>query len=63
MYEYHFLGSLEILSAVDEEGNSMMFESINKLGITALVVSHGLTSESYPHTLTVRKEGDESRII
>lgn len=53
----------EILAAVDEEGNSKMFESINRLGITALVVSHGHTSESYPHTLTIRKENGESRIV
>ena len=53
----------EILAAVDEEGNTMMFNSLNKLGITALVVSHGLTNESYPHTLTIRKEGNESRIV
>ncbi len=52
----------EILSAVDEEGNSMMFESLNKLGITSLVVSHGYVSESYPHTLIIRKENGESKI-
>ena len=53
----------EILSAVDEEGHSKMFESLNKLGITALVVSHGQVSESYTHTLTIRKENNESKII
>ncbi len=53
----------EILAAVDEEGNAKMFESLNRLGITALVVSHGHVSESYPHTLVIRKEHGESRIV
>lgn len=53
----------EILAAVDEEGNAKMFESLNKLGITALVVSHGHVSEAYAHTLTIRKENGESRIV
>lgn len=53
----------EILAAVDEEGNAKMFESLNRLGITALVVSHGYVSESYIHTLTIRKENGESRIV
>lgn len=53
----------EILSAVDEEGNTKMFEALNKLGITVLVVSHGHVSESYPHTLIIRKEHGESRIV
>lgn len=52
----------EILAAVDEEGNMKMFQSLNRLGITALVVSHGHVSESYPHTLVIRKENGESRI-
>jgi exonuclease SbcC len=52
----------EILAAVDEEGNMKMFQSLNKLGITTLVVSHGHVSESYPHTLVIRKEHGESRI-
>ncbi len=53
----------EILAAVDEEGNAMMFESLNSLGITSLVVSHGYVSESYPHTLTIRKENGESKVL
>lgn len=52
----------EILAAVDEEGNTKMFRSLNQLGITALVVSHGHVSESYPYTLVIRKEHGESRI-
>lgn len=53
----------EILSAVDEEGNAKMFEALNKLGITVLVVSHGHVSESYPYTLIIRKENGESGIV
>lgn len=53
----------EILAAVDEEGNMKMFESLNRLGITALVVSHGHVSEAYPHTLVICKEHGESRIV
>lgn len=53
----------EILSAVDEEGLAKMFESLNKLEITALIVSHNSVSESYPHTLIIRKENGESRIV
>ena len=53
----------EILAAVDEQGHAKMFESLNKLQITALVVSHGQVCESYSHTLTIRKESNESRII
>lgn len=53
----------EILEAVDEQGLANMFEALNKLGITALVVSHGNTSESYPHILIIRKENGESKII
>ena len=52
----------EILAAVDEEGHAMMFESLNKLGITALVVSHGNISESYPHTLIIQKQNGKSEI-
>lgn len=52
----------EILEAVDEEGLSSMFSALNKLGITALVVSHGNVAESYPHKLLITKENGESRI-
>lgn len=52
----------EILEAVDEEGLSSMFSALNGLSITALVVSHGNISESYPYTLKIVKENGESRI-
>ncbi|CDN32999.1 hypothetical protein BN938_2934 [Mucinivorans hirudinis] len=53
----------EILEAVDEQGLANMFEALNKLNISALVVSHGNTSEAYPNTLVIRKENGKSRIV
>lgn len=52
----------EILEAVDEEGLAFMFDSLNRLGNTTLVVSHGNIAESYPHTIKIIKENGESRI-
>ena len=52
----------EILEAVDEEGLSSMFDALNALGGTVLVVSHGNVAESYPHKLVITKENGESRI-
>lgn len=52
----------EILEAVDEEGLSSMFAALNRLGITALVVSHGNVAESYPYKLLITKENGESKI-
>ncbi|WP_165045076.1 AAA family ATPase [Dysgonomonas sp. ZJ709] len=52
----------EILEAVDEDGLAYMFAALNGLCITALVVSHGNISESYPHTIKITKENGESHI-
>ena len=52
----------EILEAVDEQGLANMFEALNRLNITALVVSHGNTAESYPHKLIIIKENGQSYI-
>lgn len=52
----------EILEAVDESGLASMFFALNKIGITALVVSHGNIAESYPYKLIVTKENGESKI-
>lgn len=52
----------EILEAVDEAGLASMFEALNALGGTALVVSHGNVAEGYPHKLVIVKEHGESRI-
>lgn len=52
----------EIVEAVDEDGLQAMFGALNRLGITALVVSHGNIAESYPYKLIIRKENGISRI-
>lgn len=45
----------EILDATDESGLANIFESLNMLKITSLVVSHGNIAENYPHKLIVNK--------
>lgn len=52
----------EILEAVDEAGLASMFEALNALGGTVLVVSHGNVAEGYPHKLVIVKEHGESKI-
>lgn len=52
----------EILSPVDEDGLASMFGALNKSGITALVVSHGNISESYPYKLIINKQDGKSHI-
>lgn len=52
----------EILEAVDEAGLASMFDALNALGGTVLVVSHGNVAEGYPHKLVIVKEHGESRI-
>ena len=52
----------EILEAVDEAGLSSMFDALNALGGSVLVVSHGNVAEGYPHKLVITKENGESRI-
>lgn len=52
----------EILSPVDEDGLASMFGALNKSGITALVVSHGNISESYPYKLIINKQDGKSYI-
>ena len=51
----------EILEAVDEAGLASMFEALNSLGGTVLVVSHGNVAEGYPQKLVIVKENGESR--
>ena len=50
----------EILDATDEAGLANMFDALNSLQITAMVVSHGLIHESYPYRLTVTKQNGVS---
>jgi DNA repair protein SbcC/Rad50 len=53
----------EILYATDETGLASMFDALNKLGTTSLIVSHGLVSEGYPHKITVHKTNGISQIV
>ena len=52
----------EIADAMDADGLAGVFSALNKLGVTALVVSHGAVAEGYPHKLLIVKENGESRI-
>lgn len=52
----------EILDACDEGGLSNMFNALNQLKITSLVVSHGNIAENYPYKLVVNKQNGISFI-
>ena len=52
----------EVLDGVDESGLSNIIESINRIGITAVIISHGKLAESYRYTLTIRKQNGISKI-
>lgn len=52
----------EILEATDESGLANIFEALNSLQITSLVVSHGNVAENYPHRLVVNKKNGVSFI-
>lgn len=52
----------ELIDACDESGLSSMFSALNKLNMTALVVSHGSTAENYLYKLIIIKENGESKI-
>lgn len=52
----------EILDATDESGLANIFEAINSLQITSLVVSHGNIAENYPYKLIVNKQNGVSFI-
>lgn len=45
----------EILEATDEQGLSNIFDALNQLQITSLVVSHGNIAEGYPYKTVVNK--------
>lgn len=45
----------EILEAVDEQGLNNIFNALNYLQITSLVVSHGNIAENYPYKTVVNK--------
>ena len=52
----------EILEATDEAGLANIFEALNQLQVTSLVVSHGQVAENYPYTLVINKENGISFI-
>ena len=52
----------EILEATDETGLASIFDSLNSLQLTSLVVSHGNVAENYPHKLIINKKNDVSFI-
>lgn len=52
----------EILDATDEAGLANMFDALNELRITSMVVSHGMVAESYPYRLTIEKRNGVSTI-
>lgn len=50
----------EILEATDETGLSSMFDALNGIGITTLIVSHGNVAENYPYKLVINKQNGVS---
>lgn len=52
----------EVLDGVDESGLDNIIKSINKIGVTSIIISHGKTAESYPYRLVVRKQNGVSAI-
>lgn len=52
----------EVLDGSDEDGLAHIFDALNNLGITVLVVSHGKIAENYPYRLVVSKQNGESKI-
>ena len=52
----------ELLDSSDESGLSSIFEALNKLSITSLVVSHGNIAEGYPYKTVVTKHNGVSQI-
>lgn len=52
----------EIMDGIDEDGLSSIFETLNNLQVTSLVVSHGLVHEGYQHRLIINKHNGVSFI-
>lgn len=52
----------EVLDAADEQGLASIFEALNNLHVTSLVVSHGNIAEGYPYRLVVNKQNGISFI-
>lgn len=52
----------EIADGLDADGLASVFSALNKLKVTALVVSHGLIAESYGYKLIITKSDGESKL-
>lgn len=52
----------EVMDGTDETGLSHIFETLNNLQVTSLVISHGLIQESYQPRIIVNKEKGVSSI-
>ena len=52
----------EIMDGIDEDGLANIFDTLNNLQVTSLVVSHGAVSEGYSHRLIVNKQNGVSFI-
>lgn len=52
----------EILEAADEQGLANIFNALNQLHLTSLVVSHGNIAENYPYRTVVCKQNGISYI-
>lgn len=52
----------EILDSSDESGLASIFQALNSLNITSLIVSHGNIAESYPYRTIIKKLNGVSTI-
>lgn len=52
----------EVMDGTDETGLSHIFETLNNLQVTSLVISHGLIQENYQPRIIVNKENGISTI-
>ena len=53
----------EVLDSSDESGLTAVFNALNDMNITSLIVSHGNIAENYEYRLVVRKQSGESTLI
>lgn len=52
----------EIMDACDEFGLASIFDAMNKLKQTSIIISHGNIAPNYPHKIVVTKSQGESKI-
>ena len=53
----------EIIDMIDYKGLSCIFEVMESESVTALIISHGIIRENYPHKLIVQKQNGISALI